>query len=232
MDTNINSKKKIIIGSVVGVIVLLVIMLIVKSILSKPTLITITGEGKVLFKPTQAGMTVTIATFSAGAVQGLADNLRLTKNIITGVKKVGVKQEDIIVSFAQISPIDAGNGKVMYQAANAIGITTKNLSNFNGLITQLYSDGAYSVSNIVFTTDNAKQLEKDAIQKAVEDAKARAKEVAKSIGKSVGRMVSITTSEVGGAGAVAGKIQGLGVVTSSPNQIEISRQAAIVFEMN
>lgn len=43
-------------------------------------------------------------------------------------------------------------------------------------------------------------------------------------------MVSVTTSEVGSSGAVSG--QGGSSVASSPDQIEIQRQASIVFELH
>ncbi len=196
---------------------------------SKPTLITVTGTGKVKIQPTQATMVVTVANGAIGASQALSDNQNLTNKVIASAKRLGISQTDIEVAYAQMTPTDLGKGQVLYQAVNTIGLTLKNLKNFNRVVNQLYADGAYSVGNIVFTTENSQETEKQAVASATQDAQQRVTEIAKSLHKSVGRMVSVTTSEVGSSGAVSG--QGGSSVASSPDQIEIQRQASIVFEL-
>ena len=58
--------------------------------------------------------------------------------------------------------------------------------------------------------------------------------MAKAANKRLGRMVSIATAEVGEAGALSGqtaKGDFTGAISASPSQIEITRQASIVFEL-
>ena len=107
-------------------------------------------------------------------------------------------------------------------------MTLRNVGQFDSLFNTLYASGVQSIANIVFTASNAKSLEKQAVNLAVLDAKERAKEMAKFFNKVFGRMVSVTTSEAGGAGALSGTSQG---GSQSPAQIEIVRQASLVFEL-
>lgn len=203
------------------------------SYLDKPTLITVTGEGSVKVKPTVAKFTVTVANLESSSALALADNVRLTKDLMNLAKTAGAKDNDIVVSYARVVPVAASGGKTQWQASNAISVTLRNLSTFDNLVASLYATGATSVGNIVFTTENSGELEKQAIEQAVQDANTRAKELAKSLGKRVGRMTSVATGEVGEAGALAGQAQtakATGEVISSPSQIEITRQASIVFE--
>ncbi len=215
-------RKKLLLG-----VLLVIVLVFLYQYFSKPTLITVTGTGKVKVQPTQVIMVVTVANGAIGGNQTLNDNKTLTNKIIASAKRSGISQTDIEVAYAQMTPTDLGKGQVFYQAVNTIGLTLKNLKKFNQVVNQLYADGAYSVGNIVFTTENSQETEKQAVANATYDAQQRVTEIAKSLHKSVGRMVSVTTSEVGSSGAVSG--QGGSSVASSPDQIEIQRQASIVF---
>jgi len=217
-------RKKLLLG-----VLLVIVLVFLYQYFSKPTLITVTGTGKVKVQPTQVIMVVTVANGAIGGNQTLNDNKTLTNKIIASAKRSGISQTDIEVAYAQMTPTDLGKGQVFYQAVNTIGLTLKNLKKFNQVVNQLYADGAYSVGNIVFTTENSQETEKQAVANATYDAQQRVTEIAKSLHKSVGRMVSVTTSEVGSSGAVSG--QGGSSVASSPDQIEIQRQASIVFEL-
>lgn len=228
------------IGLVLGVLVLLVAGWWIKvNYIDRPTLITVVGEGRVKAVPEMVRFTISVVNTATTPTVAVADNNRLTRDIISMVKGAGVGDEDIVVSYVRVIPPSVALGQTTYQAINATDVTLKDLSKFDNLVNSLYAAGAQSVSNIVFTTQDSKELEKEAVAKAIKDAKARVKEIARASGKRVGRMVSIQTVEIGEAGALSGQASqeagfgalGEGQISASPSQIEIVRQASIVFEL-
>ena len=225
--------KKIV--KVLGVVVvLLAIWVIQVKFFNNPTLITITGEGKVSAQPEMVKFTVGLINSSDSAINAMNDNNRIKIDAINVIKNIGgVWEKDIVVSYPRVIPPTAGVSNA-YQAVNTIDVTLNDIKKFDDLVNVLYSSGVRSISNIVFMTQNSEILEKDAVAQAIENAKVRVKELAKSTGKRVGRMVTIQTTEVGAAGALTGKTQsqeGSQSIMASPSQIEIVRQASIVFEL-
>jgi len=221
--------------SILGLLLFIFFGFLVKvNYLDRPTLITVVGEGKVKVTPTMVKFTITISNLSPSATQAINENNNIVKNLVNILKNNGVLENDIDLAYVRIIPPQTSLGQTSFQAVNSANITLKNISKFDSLVFLLYGNGAQSVSNILFTTENSKDLEKEAVAQAINEAKTRAEELAKAAGKSLGRMVSIATVEVGEAGALsgeAGKPDFGGVTTSSPSQIEITRQASIVFEL-
>jgi hypothetical protein len=203
--------------------------------IDQPTLITVIGEGKVNTQPEMVKFTVNLSNTADSALVALTENNRLKSDTISMIKNAGVNEKDIVVSYVRIIPSATTLNINYYQAINAIDVALSDLSKFDNLVSGLYSIGIRSVSNIVFTTQNSETLEKEAIGRAITNAQLRAKEMAKSVGKKVGRMVSIQATETGEAGALSGltpsqkEIEGPSL--ASPSQIEIVRQALVVFEL-
>ena len=230
-----NSRFKTI-GLVLGILVLLAAGWWMKvNYINRPTLITVVGEGRVSVKPEMVRFVANVTNNADRATFAVAENNRLTRDAISMIKGVGVSEQDIVVSYVRVLPPGATTGLTTYQAVNTISVTLKDLSQFDNLVTSLYATGAQSISNIVFTTQDSKAVEKEAVAKAIQDAQARVKEIAKASRKRVGRMVSIQAVERGEAGALAGEAPReagfAGIISASPSQIEIVRQATIVFEL-
>ncbi len=204
------------------------------NIFRKPTLITVVGEGKVSIKPEMVKFAIVLVNNGVSATGVIADNKRLTQNIVLILHNAGVQDQDINLAYARVVPVTTGTGQ-QFQAVNSLDVTLRKIGEFDNLFNQLYSAGIQSITNIVFTTENSRDLEKQAVTKAIEDADQRVREIAKAQKKGVDRRVSIATSEVGEAGALTGKnSSGAGVfgqTQASPSQIEIVRQASIVFEL-
>lgn len=226
--------KKVII--VIGLVLLIFLgWLFKRTTLDRATLITVVGEGRVKIKPELVKFTITIQNTATSATVAIADNNRLARSLISVLKTSGVVEKDIQLAYVRVIPPQAALGQASYQAVNSAQATLRNISQFDNLVVQLYSQGATSISNILFTTENSRDLEKQAVTEAIKDAQSRAGELAKASGKWLGKMVSIATVEVGEAGALSGqatKASGIeGEVMASPSQIEIVRQASIVFEL-
>lgn len=204
--------------------------------LSKPTLITVTGEGKFKKQPSMVKFTVMTINTAPSANQVIGDNNSLIKNLTEILKKNGVAESDMVQAYPVVVPPQAALGQTNYQAANGIEVTLKNIGGFEGLVFQLYNAGARSITNITFTTEDATDIEKETISLAITNAQKRAQELAKASGKRLGRMVSIATSETGSAGSAVGEAPKTTGITGSaassiPSLIEVTRYASIVFEL-
>lgn len=222
-------KNRMINLGLIGLVLILGFWLLKVNYFDQPTLITAVGEGKVSVKPEIVTFTLNLFNYSASATGAVNDNKRLTNDVTLILKNNGVSEKDILTSYVRIMPSTPGVlGQAQYQAVNTVDATLRNVNQFDSLFNALYASGAQSITNIVFTTPDAKSLEKQAVNLAVLDAKERAKEMAKSFNKAFGRMVSVTTSEAGGAGALSGTSRG---DSQSPAQIEIVRQASLIFEL-
>ncbi len=224
-----------IIGLILGLLVLVFAGWFVKTnYIDKPTLITVVGEGKIDVKPEIVKFTINLVNDSQTPAGAVNDSNVLVRNIVSVLKQAGIADKDISTSYVRVLPPGTNLGQTQYQAVNTVDVTLRNLSQFDSLFNSLYANGVQSITSIVFTVSNSRDLEKQAVNEAIKDAQARAKEIAKREGKSVGRMVSIVTGEIGEAGALSGRASiqgGGGQVSASPSQIEIVRQASIVFEL-
>ena len=226
----IDGKKKFLLAGILVVLLFLGYWFFLR----RPALITVAGEGRVKVKPTIVKFSVTVSNISSSATLAIADNNRLMRNLIAAAKANGVQEKDISSAYVRVVSPSALTGNTNYQAINAANMALKDLSRFDNLVTTLYNIGAQSVSNIVFTVEDSRSLEKKAVARAIKDAQSRAKEIAQASGKFLGRMRSVTTVETGGAGALSGQVAQPtrpGVISSSPSQIEIVRQASLVFEL-
>lgn len=225
-----NSKRKALIALV---LVLVFGFWIIKSLFfSKAALVTVVGEGKVTVAPTMVKFTVAVSNLAPNATEAINNNKKIVNDLIGILKVNGVSENDISLSYVRVIPPTTTLGQTSYQAVNSVDATLKNISQFDKLVLQIYGLGANSVSNIVFTTENSKEVEKQAVNLAIKEAKQRAKELAEASGKRLGRMVSLKTVEVGEAGALSGQTSKDFVSNvASPSKIEVLRQASIVYEL-
>lgn len=220
---------------VLGLILLVLFGWFVKTeYIDRPTLVTVMGEGRVETLPEMVKFTVSVINNSSSPNIAVADNNRTMGDLLSYIKQAGVEDSDMVVSYVRVIPPSANLGLTTFQAVNAVDVTLGEISKFDNLVSTLYSVGASSISNIVFTTEDSSELEKRAIAEAIKDAKSKAGNTARTSRKRLGRMVSIQAMELGEAGALSGEPakEGFGgQVSASPSQIEIVRQAIIVFEL-
>lgn len=233
MEENRNSK--LIVAMALGIL-LLFVWLVKIFWLDRPTLITVVGEGRVRTEPQLVKFTANLINQAVTVTQVVAENSTLTKEAVSFLKSQGVGEEDIVVAYTRVIPPSPVLGTTYYQALNVVGVTLRDLKKLDSLVGGLYVLGVQSITDILFTVDDSRNLEKEAVEKAIEDASVRVKEIAKANKKLVGRMVSIQTVEVGEAGALSRKTSSqegalTGQLSTSPSQIEIVRQASIVFEL-
>ncbi|MBU0619079.1 SIMPL domain-containing protein [Patescibacteria group bacterium] len=228
LPTWCHSPKVIRIKLAVMAVILIVAAYLGFQAVAKPALVTVTGEGRVSVEPEVARFTVVLTKSAPTAAEVMGQGNILTRNAVDLAKAYGAAEEDVQATYLRIVPPTAGVTND-YQAVTGIEVTVKDLNNLDELITRMFEIGANSIGNILFTTENSQELEKEAIDLAIKNAKARAKEIAKSSGKRLGRLRSVTTAEAGEAGALTQK--GSQGPTEAQGEIEIIRQASLVYEL-
>lgn len=206
------------------------------TFLFKTAAITVVGEGVMKMKPAEVSLIVTRVNTSQDVNIAINEGEAGMKILIdTATSLVGTDAE-IRKSFYQLQPSvsqDVVAGKVSpivrYQTANAFSIKTKNVEKVNELIKSLYRDGATTISNISFTSDDKGKTEQKARELAVKDAKEKASLIAKAGGKQLGRLVSITDDNVSPTSTVG--TQGADTSALTLGDMEITKRVSLVYEI-
>ncbi|MBU1130353.1 SIMPL domain-containing protein [Patescibacteria group bacterium] len=193
---------------------------------SKPTLITVSAEGKVTTQPEEVKFIITITAQANSVPLAIATQKRISAKVFSTLKDYKVKENDLKISYLRIDSLTANT----YQASQAISITLIQPDKFEEVLEKLYIDGIASIETVRFTTVDSEDLEKEAIKKAIENVELRGKEIAKSMGKKLGRMISLSTEETGEASTAVSNLT-LSEISKRPKEIEINRVATAVYEI-
>lgn len=245
MENNIQESKTVVMavgnkdqGSKAVVIVLtilLVLTLLITGIYylktntsdTKPALLSVVGEGKVKANPEFAQLTISFVSTGTSSAETLASEKNLRQSIISLLTdSFSVQQSDIQISYPSLAPVNISTG-IAYQAVNTLSVNFKKLSSLDDAIAQLYLLKNLSVTNVILTTNNSRDLEDRAISQAITDGTTRAQKMALASGKKLGKLVSVTgqqTQVVGTLSTQAGN-SGLG-------QFELTRTVSLVYELN
>lgn len=223
-----------------GVVLVIALGIYAKSTyLDSQTVLTVSGEGRAKASPELAQFTVTYATSSAAATDALNGEKNFRQKIITLLSDLyEVNQSDMQISYPSIVPSASSSGGIIYQAVNAINVNFKKLTSLDEAIGKLYQINNLSISNLIFTTNNARDLEDEAMKEAVKDGEIRAGKLAQAGGKHLGKLLSVTAQQTQAVGTVsteAGKAQSgfPGVATAAlPGQIQITRNVTLVYQLN
>ncbi len=201
------------------------------------TLLTVAGEGKITAPPQVAQFTITYVANGNTANDAINSEKTMRKQLIDTLSNLyGVNPADIQESYPRVVPPSATNNTVnlLYQAVNTLNVNYKKLQTLDSAIAKLYEVGGndISVTNIVFTTQNPRDLEDQAIANAIKDGEGRALKMAATTGKTLGKLVSVTGQQTQAVGTVSTQANPLsnGNV-STPGEIELTRTVTLVYEL-
>lgn len=209
---------------------------------TKPV-VTVSGEGVARAVPKLAKFTITYVTTAASSAEALLSEKTFRRRIISLLAdQYKINQSDMQVPFPQVTPQVTGAGTITYQVVNTIDVTFSNLPTLEDAISQLYemntpSAGNLGISNLIYTTENARDLEDQAMQEAIKDGKTRAAKLAAASGKKLGKLLSVTGQQTQAVGAVSTESNiSYGIMPSAneaiPGQILLTRNATLVFELD
>lgn len=200
-----------------------------ENVLDKSTLITVTGEGSVKADPNIAKLKVAFSNTASSSEQALSGNAGLAKVLVQILESQGLKRQDISVFSATLTPIQQTSGGFQYRADNDAQITLSKVTDYKKVINALFAANYTNISSVVFTSTNAKELEKQALDLAIKDAKEKGMQIAKSSGKRLGKIISISTQDSQTAEKSIGEATADDV--SAPAKIEIKKTAAVIYEL-
>jgi hypothetical protein len=181
--------------------------------------ISVTGVADVTAKPDTVSFVVTQVNLATDVSRGVAIGEVNIKKLIDITKESGGSDVEIKKTFYQISEATSG-----FSIANAFSVKTKKVENIDSLIEKLYSNGATTVSNVTFKSDDIKNVETQLRQKVFNDAKDKALRIAKSSGKRLGKIVSITDDGTSNTSSIKD-------MQSNDGLISISKSISVVYQL-
>lgn len=164
--------------------------------------ITVFGEGQVKAKPDLALVSLGVQNEAASANTAQEANSRAMQNVVSKLKQLGIKEEDMQTSRYNIYPYyDYSQEKAPklagYRANSVITIKIKDLEKVGDVIDAGVEAGANSIEEVRFTIENDRDLYLQALEAAAKDASAKAASLTKAFGISLKQIRTI--EELGGS---------------------------------
>ena len=112
---------------IAGLILLSLLGLGIKRVFfSKPTLVTVVGEGKVTAEPTEAKFVVLLTARGNSAAEAINEEKRIFSETMSVLRRYGIKQGDTKSSYLRVDPLTVGG----YQASQGISVTLTQVNRF------------------------------------------------------------------------------------------------------
>lgn len=160
--------------------------------------LTVNGQGKISAKPDMAYITVGVTSQAKTARDAQTDNNVKMAKVISTLKGMNIKEEDIRTVQYDLSPryeyssLKTGEQKqqlVGYTATNQVQVTVRDINQVGKALDSVVTAGANLSGGINFTLSEIK-MEKayaDALSAALKNAKGKADVLAKGIGVTLGK---------------------------------------------
>lgn len=184
--------------------------------------ISVTGKSNISAKPDYVKFVVTktnTGTNISDVIDEGTSGIDRLVNVAKGIIGSNNTNTEIKKTFYQIS-----SDKTGYSIANAFSIKTDKVGVIDDLIKQLYLNGATTVSNVTFESDDIENVEEELRKEVYTDAKDKASRIAKSAGKRLGKVVSITDDDT----SITSTVEDL---QNNSGLINISKSASVVYKV-
>lgn len=160
---------------------------------SSPSLINVSGEGKISAVPDIAqlsfGVSVVRERTSQAAMQKLSQQMTA---VVAAVKKAGIPDADVTTEQFSLNPsYDWSDGTQQlkgYDASQSLRVKVRDLDNTTVVLGAATEAGANQAGNIQFTIDEPDALRAQARMEAIAQAKQKAQELASALGMSLGKL--------------------------------------------
>ena len=181
--------------------------------------ISVTGVADITAKPDSVSFVVTSVNLATDVSRGVSIGDVNIKRLIDITKELGGLDVEIKKTFYQVAEASSG-----FSIANAFSVKTKKIENIDFLIEKLYTNGATTVSNVTFKSDDIQSVETQLRQKVFQDAKDKANRVAKSSGRRLGKIISITDDGTANTSSIKD-------MQSDEGLISISKSISVVYQI-
>ena len=221
VSSNSLSNRKSLKVPIIVLSVLLICFFLYNSYQSKQIVstISVTGVADVTAKPDSVSFVVTNVNLATDVSRGVAVGEVNINRLIEVTKEFGGSDVEIKKTFYQVAEATSG-----FSIANAFSVKTKKIENVDSLIDKLYSNGATTVSNVTFKSDDIQNVETQLRKKVFQDAKDKASRIAKSSGKRLGKIISITDDGTSNTSSIKDMQSGEGLIS-------ISKSVSVVYQL-
>jgi uncharacterized protein YggE len=158
--------------------------------------IVVNGRGEVKVAPDRATIQISVQSRATTAAAAAADNAKKQSAVISAIKAIGLKDEQISTSNYSVvpeqkyspneSPIVTG-----YTVTNTIVADVRTVATVGAIIDAALAHGANLISGLSFYSSNTDAARRVAIASAVEAARADADAAAKAAHGSLGELIEI-----------------------------------------
>lgn len=179
-------------GGWLTALVALIVALIIWVWVSSPMIVTVIGVGEVNAPATDATVSFNLST-SNTSVQTAVSNTNAGALLMrTYLKNQGIAETDIAESQVTVSPLTLSGGSPRYQATIAMAAKTTDVTGISTLISNLYANGASSVSQPILSVDNQTTLDQKAFDAALKDAKTQASAIGNKNLKFIRKIIAVS----------------------------------------
>lgn len=221
VSSNSLSNRKSLKVPIIVLAVLLIGFFLYNSYQSKQIVstISVTGVADVTAKPDSVSFVVTNVNLATDVSRGVAVGEVNINRLIEVTKEFGGSDIEIKKTFYQVAEATSG-----FSVANAFSVKTKKIENVDSIIDKLYSNGATTVSNVTFKSEDIQNVETQLRKKVFQDAKDKASRIAKSSGKRLGKIISITDDGTSNTSSIKDMQSGEGLIS-------ISKSVSVVYQL-
>jgi hypothetical protein len=219
-----------------------------------PRLVTVTGEAVVKVVPDEVILTLGVESSDKQLRPAKSLNDERVKTVIAAAQKLGIPAKDIQTDHISIEPRYRDSYEqrdfVGYFVRQTIGITLKDVSQFENLLTDVLDAGANYVHGIQFRTSELRKYKDEARALAIQAAREKAMALAEELDQRVGQPYSIREDQEGwwsGYNSWWGSPGGLGMTQNvvqnasnagaemegalAPGQLSVNARVTVSFEL-
>lgn len=164
--------------------------------------ITVTSSATVGSEPDQATLQIGIETQADDSADALADNDRITDDVLAALERAGIKADDVQTQSLDVyqRTVDrrTPQERTVFVADSTLAVTIRDLDSVGPVIEAAVDAGATSVRNIRFEVSDPARARTQALELAVDGARVKADAMAGAAGATVTGVERIV--EEGGGG--------------------------------
>lgn len=217
--------------------------------------ISVSGSAEVKVVPDQVVINLTIETLDKDLAKAKKDNDARVQRVLDVAKKTGISDQHMQTAQISVEPVyqqiersgQYYRGEIIhYVVRRSVVLCLKDLTKFEGMLTNLLTSGATHVDGISFESTQLRKHRDEARAMATKAAKEKAQAIAGQLGEKLGRPRSINENTGWSGGYMSNVAQNVyaqsrsesagadGDVsgnTFAPGQITISATINVVFDL-
>jgi uncharacterized protein len=202
----------------------------------QPSQINVSGSAEVKVAPDEIRLSVGVETRDQNLDAARQQNDERIARALAFLKDAGVKDKDVQTDFISVVPdYDYNSSRVKpaaYIVRKSIEIRVTAITNFEGIVTGLLTNGVNCVQGIDFRTSQLRKYRDQAREMAIKAAKEKADAMASALGVKRGKVYNINVNDWSGGwggyqnrwgaqwginGQFQNAVQNLGDVAGSPD---------------